>query len=244
MSYRLFNADEVAQYLHLSRADIDALVKDQAIPFQKRGDRVVFSRQDVDAWASQRILGLQDHHLTDYHRQSARGTRAIFPNEAILPEMIELPFIAPALAAKTKASVLRQMVALAESTGRVNESRALLQSLLDREDLCSTGLPGGLALLHPRHHEPYMFEASFITLGRTLQEIPFGSPDGQATDLFFLICCQDDRIHLHTLARICLMAQRSNVLLNLRQAPDAPAMLECLLAAEVEVLQSKKTQNP
>ncbi|MBN2506716.1 MAG: PTS sugar transporter subunit IIA [Verrucomicrobia bacterium] len=240
MPYRVFNADEVAQYLHLTRADIDALVKDHAIPFHTRGNRVVFYRQEIDAWASQRILGMQGPRLTEYHRQSARGTRELFPNEAVLPELLQPQFIAPALAAKTKASVLREMVALAESTGRVNGPRELLQSLLQREELCSTGLPGGLALLHPRHHEPYMFEASFIALGRTLQEIPFGAPDRQATDLFFLICCQDDRIHLHTLARICLLAHAGNVLPSLRQAPDASAMFECIIAAERDILRNKR----
>jgi mannitol/fructose-specific phosphotransferase system IIA component (Ntr-type) len=85
-----------------------------------------------------------------------------------------------------------------------------------------------------------MFETSFITLGRTVQEIPFGSPDRQGTDLFFLICCQDDRIHLHTLARICLLAHRSDVLPRLRQAVDAQSMFDCLVAAEREVLGSRQ----
>lgn len=241
MPYRVFNVDEVAQYLHLTRADVDLLVKDGEIPFEKRGDRTVFKRQEIDAWASQRILGLKDRHLADYHQQSAHGTREIFPDASILPEMMAAAFIEPALAAKTKASVVRTMVALAEATGRVNEPRELLASLEERERLCSTALPGGLALLHPRHHQPYMFESSFIVLGRALQEIHYSAPDGQPTDLFFLICCQDDRIHLHTLARLCLMAQKSDVLAGLRQATDAEAMYECLLASEIQALVGKKT---
>ncbi len=240
MPYRVFNVDEVARYLHLTRDDIDLLVKDHEIPFQKRGDRIVFNRQDIDAWASQRILGLKDRKLTEYHTQSIRGTREIFPNEAIMPEMVQPRFIDPAITAKTKASVVRHIVSLAESTGRVNDPRELLTSLEEREELCSTGLPGGLALLHPRHHQPYMFESSFIVLGRTLQEIHFGAPDGHSTDLFFLICCQDDRIHLHTLARLCLMAQKSELLAGLRQASDAAAIYDCIIAAEEEVLKGRK----
>ena len=101
---------------------------------------------------------------------------------------------------------------------------ALLQGLEAREELCSTGIPGGLALLHSRNPESYLFEAAFLALGRTIQQIPFGAPDGQPTNLFFLIGCPDDRMHLHTLARLCLMAQKTDLLVDLRQAADADAM--------------------
>ena len=159
MPYRTFGIDEVARYLHLSRADLDRLVKDQDIPFERHGDRLVFRKVEIDAWASQRILGLEGRRLAEYHQKSSRGTQEILTHEAIMPEMIQPEFIAPALTAKTKASVLRQMAALAEKTGRVCDPPALLQGLEAREALCSTGIPGGLALLHSRNPESYLFES-------------------------------------------------------------------------------------
>jgi mannitol/fructose-specific phosphotransferase system IIA component (Ntr-type) len=96
-----------------------------------------------------------------------------------------------------------------------------------------------LALLHSRFPEAYMFESPFLVLGRTVQEIPFGAPDGQGTDLFFLLGCPDDRLHLHTLARLCLMAQKTELLARLREAADAAAMHQCILAAEAAVLAGK-----
>jgi nitrogen PTS system EIIA component len=240
MPHRIFNTEEVAKYLHLALADVERLLKDDAIPHEVRGHRPVFRKRDIDAWASQRILGMQDRRLVDYHQKLSHGTRAVRPHDAIMPEMIQPGFIDAAMAAKTKASALRGMVALAERTGLVYEPRDLLASLEAREEICPTAIPGGLALLHPRHHQPYMFEASFIVLGRPVQEIHFGAPDGKPTDLFFLICCQDDRIHLHTLARLCMMAQRTELLAQLRAAPDATAMHGCILASEAEVLKGKK----
>ena len=239
MPYRTFGVDEVARYLHLSRADVERLVKDRAIPFTRHGERLVFRKVEVEAWASQRILGLEGRGLAEYHQKSSRGAQQIVPHEAIMPEMIRLEFIAPALAAKTKASVLRQMAALAEKTGRVCDPPALLAGLQAREDLCSTGIPGGLALLHSRNPDSYLFETSFLALGRSIQQIPFGAPDGQPTDLFFLIGCPDDRMHLHALARLCLMAQKTTVLADLRQAADAEAMCDCIIAAEQAVLANR-----
>jgi len=243
MPYRTFGTEEVARYLHLSRADIEGLVASRDIPFERHGGRLVFRKVAIDAWASQRILGLEGRGLAEYHQKSSRGAQQIVPQEAIMPEMICAEFIESALTAKTKASVLRQMAALAGSTGRVYDEQALLEGLKAREDLCSTGIPGGLALLHSRDRESYLFETAFVALGRTVQQIPFGAPDGRATDLFFLIGCPDERMHLHTLARLCLMAQKTSMLIELRQAADAASQYECILAAERAVLASRRRET-
>jgi nitrogen PTS system EIIA component len=226
----------LARYLHLSRADIERLVKNQDIPYERHGERVVFRKVEVDAWASQRILGLQGQRLTDYHQKSSSDTLMFHPHEALIPEMIQPGFIHPDLPAKTKASVVREMAGLAEKTGRVWDAAGLLEGLQSREDLCSTGLPGGLALMHTRCPETYLFESPFIVLGRTTQDIFFGAPDGRATRLFFLICRPDDRLHLHTLARVCVMVHKTPMLAGLLEAGDAEEMYRCLVAAEQHVL--------
>ena len=238
MPHRTYGVDEVARYLHLTTADVERLVKNQDIPCERHGDRVVFRRIEIDAWASQRILGLEGQGLTDYHRKSSRDLRQVVPNEGLITEMIQAGFIDPALPAKTKASVVREMAALAEKTGLVCDPAGLRAGMEAREGLCSTGMPGGLALMHSRFPDVYMFESPFIVLGRTIQEIPFGAPDGGGTNLFFLLCCPDDRLHLHALARLCMMTQKTELLNRLREAVDASAMLECMLAAEAEVLQA------
>ena len=236
MAYEILSLDAVAGYLHLTPDDVAQRVKRSEIPHEKRGRRIVFSKEEIDQWASKRVLSLPGQRLTEYHRKTTLGTRQIVSSRTLLPDMIQPGFIAPALPAKTKSSVLHELVALAETTGRLNNPADLLASLEAREALCSTGMPGGFALPHPRVPDPYLFESSFIVLGRAVQNIFFGAPDGNPTDLFFLICCQDDRLHLHTLARICLIAKKTAILEQLRQSPDASSMHAALLAAEEEAL--------
>src|ERR1022692_1500402 len=116
MPHRVFSVEEAAEYLHLTATDVQQRVKDREIPFEKRGDRVVFRKRDIDMWASQRILGLSENKLADYHHKSTRGIREYLPQEAILPDLIERGAIDSAMKAKTKASVLRELVGLAEKT--------------------------------------------------------------------------------------------------------------------------------
>ena len=244
MPHRAFSLEEVATYLLLNVADVEELVKYHEIPFVLRGGRAVFQRSEIDAWASQRILGLSENRLAIYHQKTLRGTREIFADGALIPELLSVENIEAELPAKTKNSVIREMVALAEKTGRVYDTVTLLASVEEREALCSTALPGGVALLHSRHHQSYEFEGSFMVLGRTVQKVPYGAPDGYPTRLFFLICCDDDRLHLHTLARLCLMAQKTDILEKLYTLPDRAAMYEALLYSEQTVLLGKKPEPP
>jgi mannitol/fructose-specific phosphotransferase system IIA component (Ntr-type) len=233
MEPQFFNEQELADYLHLSLADIRQRVKFHEIPFANRGKRIVFPKSEIDSWASQRILNLPEKRLAEYHRTA---TAAQLPQPAILPQLIEPGFIAPALTAKTKASVLRELVSLADTTGRLNNPQILLESLLAREALCATAMPGGFALPHPQNQEPFLFESSFIVVGRPIQPINFGATDGEPTNLFFLVCCPDGQLHLHALSRICFMAQTTGLLAQIVGATDAGSICQCLIAAEQEVL--------
>jgi len=236
MEHETFNADELTAYLHLAKGDVERLLRETDIPHESRGGRTVFRRGAIDAWASQRILNLPSKRLDQYHEKTMRGTRDIFPDAALIPELLDPEYIDLEVAAKTKASVIREIVSLADKTTRVLDPRELLKSVLEREELCSTALPGGLALLHARHHAPYRFESSFIVLGRTVQGVPFSAPDGRPTRLFFLICCQDDRIHLHTLARLCMIAMKTDVVAELMDADTPQAAFDALVNAEKLVL--------
>ena len=227
---------EVATHLHLALSDVEALVKDKDIPFERQGGRCVFRKAELDAWASQRILNLSTRRLADYHSRSSSKVREFSPDDAVLTQLVARQRINPALTSRTRASAIRDMVALADSTDLIADKNELLQMIEEREQLCSTALPGGLAILHPRHHEPYMVSSSFMVVGRTIQPIHFGAPDGKPTTLFFLPCCQDDRLHLHTLARLCTLCQETRLLDMLRVADSAQAMLDAIMATEAEIV--------
>ena len=242
MPYRALTVEEAAEYLHLTVSDVERLVRESDIPHTVRGGRAVFRRGEVEAWASQRILGLPPRRLDDYHEKSMRGTLEVFPGRALVPDLLKPAYIDLELPSKTRSKTVREMVSLAERTGRVFDRGELLASVEAREDLCSTALPGGVALLHARHLDAYRFDGSFIVLGRTIQDIPFGAPDGRPTRVFFLICCQDERIHLHVLARICLIALNTDAIARLWESTDADSAYAALVAAEESALRSRQPQ--
>ncbi len=238
MPHRIFNITEAAAYLHLALRELEELARHNAIPSEKQGQRVIFRKKDIDAWASQHILQLRQKSLTAYHKQTSLKTRHIAKNALIIADLARIEAVESSLKSKTKPSLLRDLTCLADQTGLVSDAKELLRSLNEREQLCSTALADGLAIPHPRHHEPYMFLESFIALARSAQPIPFGAEDGKQTDLFILICCQDDRLHLHVLARLCVIFRQTKALRQLREAGDNQAMLAVLREAEQEVIRN------
>jgi PTS system nitrogen regulatory IIA component len=235
MPYRTLNLEQTAEYLRLKPSDLQQLVRRQEIPCEIIGGRCIFRQCELDAWASRRILGMVDKSLADYHKVTTRE-RDLSHDAAIVTELTRPEFVHTDVPARTKPSLLREMTHLADLTGLLFSPDDLLASLEKRESLCSTAISDGIALLHPRNHEPYMFQDSFIVLGRTAHPLPFGAPDGTTTDIFFLICCQEDRLHLHVLARICMMCRSTHLISNMRQAPDAAGIFSALCAAESEII--------
>jgi len=238
MTHIRFTLQEVADYLHVSVEDIETLVKRREIPFELAGSRPVFVRVEIDAWASRRLLGFSRGPLADYHRKSSAKMHNLDRDSAIISELLRPDFVACGLASRTKASIIRDMVAIADAAGILSDRTELVDSITARERMCSTALAGGMAILHPQHHLPYLADDSFVLLARTVQPIPFGSPDGQTTDVFFLVCSQDERIHLHVLARICMLCYHTALLASLRECTSAAEMHALVVQQEIELIRS------
>ncbi len=229
MPFTMFNLAEAAEYLSLRADALEELARRGEIPSERQGGRVVFRHWEIDEWASKRMLEMGDEGVADYHRRTLEET-------PLMSSLAGADRMWPGLTCRTKASVIREMCDRADGTGLVCDKEDLRKSLEAREEMCPTALEGGLALLHPRHHEPYMFVESFVALGRTVGEVPFGAPDGTTTDLFFLVCCQNDRLHLHVLARLCLMCHKTNLLPGLRETDNPREMMSLLEESEQEIL--------
>lgn len=238
MPYRPLTIQQAATRLHLTVTEVEQLVKYQEIPFSRRGEEPVFARRELDAWASQRLLGMNANHVAAVHRASTVLRQTLDDHDHLMPRLFCAEWIEAAMQSRTKPSVLRDMVKLAARTNLLYDDVALLRGLDEREALCSTAVDQGVAFLHSRYHDPNLCGDSFVVLGRTVQPIFAGAADGKTTDLFFLLCCQDDVLHLHVLARLCAMAHSTQLLSELRQAGNSEEMLAAIVRSEDAVLQA------
>ncbi len=139
------------------------------------------------------------------------------------------------LAARSRASVLRELVLLAERTGLVWNGPEIISALEEREAMGSTGLPRGIAFPHPRRPLMYATAEPLVCLARVPAGIPFGAPDGRLTDLFVLVLAHGEKLHLGLLARLAMMFN-TDLPDRLREAGTADDALALMIHTEAKVL--------
>ena len=242
MPHEQMNEQQVADYLHMDLRELMKLASRGAIPGRKTAKGFVFRKSDLDHWVEAQMHRLPRQRLA--HIEKGVSRHHGFDHEAMLiSSMIPPRGVRAPLHARTRNSVLRELIDLADHAGMVYAHDELLNEVRQREELCSTALAPGVAMPHPRHPLPYDIAASFVVVGLTQSGVPFGAADGSLTRLFFLICCKDDRTHLHVLARLAQMLHESTTGVSpveqLTQASGPDELREILLKLEEHALENK-----
>jgi PTS system nitrogen regulatory IIA component len=229
------NEKQVAAYLNMDLREVQKLSARGQIPCRKIGGQFVYTKLEVDHWAFSR-LGQMDHKELAGIEKGVSLHHGYDPHELSVESLIPRGGIAVPLDARTGGAVLRKLVDLGESLGVIYVPEELHDEIRKREELCSTAMVPGVALPHPRHPLPYDISDSFVLVGRTFKGVPYGAEDGTLTQLFFLICCKDERTHLHVLARLARILTESRQVEALLGAEDADALRETLAQAERDIV--------
>lgn len=223
-----FTIDTLAHYLHVSPSQVMRLVERGKLPGRRVGGEWRFSPAEIHHWVEERIGLSTDEELQQMEGALRRVRRGNDLEEISLVERLPLEAIAVPMAARTRSSVIEEMVNLAANTGWLWDPAKMVEAVRAREELMPTALDSGMALLHPRRPLPAILDRSLLAFGRSDRGIPFGNARGVMTDLFFLVCSTDDRGHLRTLARLSRLLGDPTFLEAIRSAPDAAGVRETL----------------
>jgi PTS system nitrogen regulatory IIA component len=228
MPHADFDVDSLARYLHVAPAQVLKLAERGNVPGRKIAGQWRFSKGEIHHWLEERIGAADDADLQHVQGLLDRAAIGREPAMVRISDLLRPEAIAVPLAARTRASVIKSMVELAEKTGFLWDTAEMAEAVEARENLHPTALDIGVALLHPRRPLPQILEEPLLALGRTVQGIPFGGAGGQLTDIFFLICSVDDSQHLRTLARLSRLISADGFLAAIRAAADAHAALRAV----------------
>jgi fructose-specific phosphotransferase system IIA component len=129
----------------------------------------------------------------------------------------------------TKADIIEQLVGLLVSAGAIRDKDVsrLVQTLLNREALGSTGIGQGVAIPHGKTDTVSKLIGA---LAVCRQGVKFDSLDGEPVYLFFLLVAPEDSAgpHLKALARISRLLKDKHFRDSLRTAKDASTLLKTI----------------
>jgi PTS system nitrogen regulatory IIA component len=106
-----------------------------------------------------------------------------------LLDYLKEEWVIPDLQGTDKRSILKELSSVLVKPCQMASSEELVQILLDREKLGSTGIGEGIAIPHGRLKKVKNF---FISFGRSIKGVDFDSIDQNPSLLFFLVIAPEN----------------------------------------------------
>jgi len=222
MAHEDFDVERLAAYLHMSQAAVLKLAERGKVPARRVSGEWRFSSAEIHHWLEDRI-GLSDEEGLTVMEGALDRSATADAEEVSISQLLSLAAIEVPFQARTRGSVIIRMTDLAARTHLLWDAAKMAEAVRAREEMHSTALDNGVALLHPRRPMPGILAEAVIALGVSAGGIPFGT-GGQLTDIFFLICSTSDHEHLRILARLSRVINDQTFLSDLRGAADASTL--------------------
>lgn len=224
-----YDVDSLAAYLHIEKQKVEKLASRGKIPGKRIDGDWQFSPAEIHHWLEKQLGVLDSEELAQMEGAMARQSSAL-PEDSRISNLLSPETIAIPFPAKTKASVIQSITNLAASTGLLWDVEKMVSALRVREEMQSTALECGVALLHPRRPLASILAQPLLALGVTPRGVPFGGHS--MTDIFWLICSTDETTHLKTLARISRVLAVEGFLEEIRGATNAQEVYDIVCRIE------------
>ncbi len=137
------------------------------------------------------------------------------------------------LKGQDKREILEELVDVLEVGDKITHREKVLEAVLQREEIMSTGIGHGIAIPHGKSE--YVKELGGV-LGIKSAGVEFDSLDGQPTFIFFLLVSPMDVSgpHIKALARISRLLKGEDFRRRLIACPDKETAIKILEEEESE----------
>jgi mannitol/fructose-specific phosphotransferase system IIA component (Ntr-type) len=153
-----------------------------------------------------------------------------------LTELIKPAAIECSLKAHGKQEAIASLVSVLDRAYGPLDQRAIVRAVMNREELISTGVGGGVALPHGRTEAVHDV---LVGVGIASSLVDFDAQDGQAVRIFFMIVGplnrDFQRNQLEVEARISRLLKSEGFYSSLLASDSAEAVLECIGRFEVGI---------
>jgi PTS system nitrogen regulatory IIA component len=133
MGSDMMDMEELAAYLRRDVREVGKLASRGHLPGHKVGGQWRFAKAEINHWIETQLPGYTDKMLADL--ESAR--HGDDEDEPLLANLLSEACVAVPLAAATRASVLKELVGLAEQSWQVYDPEAVLEAVRQREEMAS-----------------------------------------------------------------------------------------------------------
>jgi PTS system nitrogen regulatory IIA component len=137
-----------------------------------------------------------------------------------IEEALQESCVIPDLKGKTKGDVLVELVGALKNAGLIEKKKEVVDVILEREKLGSTGIGEGVAIPHGKLKGLRKITCVF---GRSVDGVDFEAIDGKPVHIFFLLLAPESSasLHLKMLSRISKLLRDPSFRKKLLEPGDA-----------------------
>lgn len=218
--------EDLASSLDLPASTVDRWIRQGRIPVRRSGGDCIFEVSSIERWASSKRLPLK---LPEDRNEGP--TEKTAQDQASLVQVMKRGGVYHDVSGDDVPAALTSAVSLIPNIADTDR-QPLLQALLDRESLTSTGIGNGVAIPHPRApliETPLKPQISTCFLS---QPVDYKAVDDRPVFVLFVLLSDSVQTHLHLLSRLAYGLRDKAFLDVLRQRPETPQLLEQIAAFE------------
>jgi len=219
---------DAARLLRVSEAELLRWIRAGELPAHRSRERYWLNESELLEWAAERGVA-PDPEL---------GSRWESAAPTSLSAALEVGGIHHGVPGGTKEAALQAVVERLP-LGPDHDREFVLQVLLAREALGSTGIGDGIAIPHVRNPLVLRLDSTALMLCFLAEPVEYGSLDGRSVDVLFTLVTPSVRAHLHLLSRLSYALRDG----GFRQALRAAASAEWILA-EVRRIETTLAERP
>lgn len=139
-----------------------------------------------------------------------------------MSDLLDKNLIIAPLVGKTKLEVLDELITKLVQYKKLNNKDEILQAVLERESLGSTGLTDGVAIPHAKTKA---VDKLYLVIGIAPEAIDFEAIDGELSQFFFLVLAPEKEASAHievlaSIARTTSSPSFKRLLKSARNADD------------------------
>jgi PTS system nitrogen regulatory IIA component len=210
---------EAARLLDVPADTVARWVRQGKLPVREAGGQYLFSRRQLAGWARRRNIFLH------------RGAEAAGPSQAAgadsLVEAARRGGVFFGVTGRTPTDVLERAVQSVPLSPGIDKA-FVADLLIQREQLASTGVGGGVAIPHPRYPLDALSVPALLTTCFLEEPVDFNAVDGAPVAVLFVLLCSTTKNHLRYLSRLSFCLRDPSFIARLADCREEEDFMKAL----------------
>ena len=225
---------EVARLLDMPEETIERWIRKGSLPAVEIKGQYMVREHDLKRWADM-------HHivLNESPKDSRQGPE---PKDISIFKAMQRGGVFYGIKGNNVKEVLEDMVRVVTLPENLDRNM-LLELLLEREKLASTGIGEGIAIPHPRTMPEGILKLPIISTCFLEKEVDYNAIDAKPVFVLFMMISPSIKVHLEMLSRLSFCLRDRDFIRFLRKSPGEDDLLKRVKVMEERLKPASTTES-